>query len=217
MVANKTDIDFLIPRRPVVTTDAKPLAEILQDQGFRQRFKNTTALPIESFVKELGDTDIEVEFLTDDQARKKSVAVVIPKAGVVAQALTYLEMSLASSVVVKLPYGANICVVQPSAWVFHKGLTFTRRKAGTPKSVKDLYGIWFVLTMLGNVSDATWVELKKLQSGQPKSWKKSFNFNLKKWTAKASPRDWTLLLTQDPEQRLSKEAFIGLVNKLTSL
>lgn len=212
-----TDMDFLIPRRPVVAADAEPLSKILKKQGFLHRPKDVGTPPIESYVKEIGETEIEVEFLTDARTRSKSESALIAPAQVVAQSLSYLEMSLASVTTAILPGGTKIQVVRPEAWVFHKGLTFTRRKSGSAKGAKDLYGIWFVLTMLGYFSDATWVGLKSLQSNHPSAWKNTFRSNLKSWIAKATPRDWSQLSAQDTEQRLTEAGFRRLIEKLNAV
>lgn len=209
-----TDMDFLIPRCPIVSANVEPLSKILQEMGFHHRAKDLGDPPIESYVKEINEIEIEVEFLTDDRARKKTNSTSIPIAQVVAQSLSYLEMSLEFSTTVTLPNRTEIRVVRPEAWVFHKGMTFSRRRTAA-KSAKDLYGIWFVLTMLGDFSEATMAALEPLQSKQPMSWKKVFIENLQSWVAQASPRDWSILIGQDPESRMTEIAFRGLIERLT--
>jgi hypothetical protein len=211
-----TDMDFLIPRKPAVPSDAQSLYQILLRQKFRHRQKDLGNPPIESYVKEIRDIEIEVEFLTDDRARKKAESAPIARAQVVAQPLSYLEMSLESVTSATLPGGTEVRVVRPEAWVFHKGLTFTRRKPGSGKAAKDLYGIWFVLTMLGPLSDATWVALKRLYASHPAAWEKAFVSNLEAWAEEASPRGWGELLAQDPERRLTEIAFRSLVKRCRS-
>ena len=117
-----TDMDFLIPRRPVVAVNAKPLSKILGDQGFTHRHKSMGNPPVESYFKEIEDTEIEVEFLTDNLKREKTESAPIPEAGVVAQPLSYLEMSLNSVTTASLPKGTTVRIVRPEAWIFHKGL-----------------------------------------------------------------------------------------------
>jgi hypothetical protein len=209
-----TDMDFLIPRRPILSANAEPLSQILESQGFYHRTKNTGQPPIESYVKEFKEIEIEVEFLTDDRARTKGNSTSIPKAQVVAQSLSYLEMSLESTTTAILSKGTKIRIVRPEAWVFHKGITFPRRRAQV-KKVKDLYGIWFVLTMLGDLSVSTGSALNLLQSRQPPTWKKTFIENLNRWIATATPRDWVQLISQDPEQRLTEVSFRRLVERLS--
>jgi hypothetical protein len=211
-----TDMDFLIPRKPAVPADIAPLSQILAAQGFEQRTKSLGNPPIESYFKSMGETELEVEFLTDDRSRQKTDSAPIAAAEVVAQPLSYLEMSLQTVTPVRLPRGTEILVVRPEAWVFHKGLTFTRRKSGSAKVLKDLYGIWFVLTMFDDLSVATWKALKALQLRQPAKWRETFQSNLQSWISQAAPRDWQKLIAQDPENRLTEPAFRGLVARLAS-
>jgi len=51
--------------------------------------------------------------------------------------------------------------------VFHKGLTFIRRKPGELKGFKDLYGIWYVAAQLEDVSKLAVGELKSFASEHP--------------------------------------------------
>ena len=109
-----------------------------------------------------------------------------------------------------LPSGAIISVVKPEAWVFHKGLTFTKRTAKV-KKYKDLYGIWFVLTQLNEVSFAVQKALPKLMKKNPEPWTKTFKENLKTWIDSATPQDWDLLERQDVGGKLTKAGFIKYV------
>ena len=45
-------------------------------------------------------------------------------------------------------------VVSPDRWMFHKALTFTKRRSKVKLS-KDLYGIWYVGSQLGKFSKNT--------------------------------------------------------------
>jgi hypothetical protein len=209
-----TDMDFLIPRKPAVPANAEPVSKALLRLGFTVRRKNTGTPPIESYVREAEEMEFEVEFLTDDRVKAKTLAVEIKEAGVVAQALSYLEMSFAHATEAKLPSGAGIRVVTPEAWVFHKGLTFVRRPPKSSKQYKDLYGIWFVLTQMDAFSATTLVRLKDLQARQHANWKKAFLANLTSWIAKASPGDWSQLIAQDPQRRLTEVRFKALVESL---
>lgn len=208
------DLDFLIPRRPLVPANSAPLSTVLKDLGFKIHTKDLGIPPVQSFVKESGDVELEVEFLTDDRTRSKTQSVPIEGAQIVAQPLSYLEMSLQSVTAAILPSNTEIRIVTPEAWVFHKGLTFPRRKPGSAKQQKDLYGMWFVLTQMGDFSTAATLRLGKLQAKQPASWKRDFGLNLSDWVANAIPKDWDRLIAQDPEQRLTEAAFRGLVKRI---
>jgi hypothetical protein len=75
-------------------------------------------------------------------------------------------------------------VVSPGAWIFHKGLTFVRRKSSS-KMLKDLYGIWYVATQLGDFSNKALIEFALLSQQHPK-WLLTFQTQLSNWTNQAS-------------------------------
>ena len=144
------DIDSLIPRR-VPEVSKKNIAKHLQEAGFTHFFKDIDAPATEAYVKEIDGLEVEIEFLTDSAARSdKNKNVVI--AGVVAQPLSYLTLSLQKTMEFQTYSSKAGRVVSPGAWMFHKGLTFTRRKSSS-KILKDLYGIWYVATQLGDFSE----------------------------------------------------------------
>jgi hypothetical protein len=176
--------------------------------------KTLTQPAVESYVRNFNEVEIEVEFLTDAKSRTKEDVVVIKEAGVSAQALSYIEMSLQEGTPLTLPSGSQITVVKPEAWVFHKGLTFIKR-VSEAKKYKDLYGIWFVMSQLGETSLAVKHALPKLMIKNSPNWTKSFNSNLLKWMDEATPRDWQILESQDIGGRLNKVGFLKVIKNLT--
>ncbi len=165
-------------------------------------------------MKEIAGAEIEIEFLTDDSSQEnKNKNVVI--AGVVAQPLSYLTLSLQTTI--KFHTHSNIAgnVVTPGAWIFHKGLTFTKRKSAL-KILKDLYGIWYVTSQLGDFSDRALIEFNVLAKQHPK-WFKTLQKNLRIWLDNASPNDWVKLEAQDPSGRLRKLHFEKTMKKLLEL
>jgi hypothetical protein len=200
------DIDWLIDRKPMVShVGSESISKILEDQGYVFRTKNTGNPPITSYVKEVGEQEIEVEFLTHNQVRAKADVVEIPIAKVTAQTLSYLEMSIRTVVIATLPNDVEFNVVAPEAWVFQKG---------SSKEYKDLYGIWFVLSQLSELSISTKELLKRVQAANPNSWKKDFDSNLQQWVSDASPNDWQKLVSQDPHRRLTEIGFKALVTEI---
>lgn len=206
-----TDIDYLIPRRPVKTGDEK-ISKLLMESGYELKNKSLDTPAVQSFIKQFEETEIEVEFLTDNRSRNQEDVVVIREAGINAQSLSYIEMSLKEATPLKLPSGAVINIVKPEAWVLHKGLTFTKRSSAL-KKYKDLYGIWFVLTQLGDTSFAVQKALKKLMKNNHEQWTKKFIQNLSEWKSSASPKDWDLLQQQDVEGRLTKTSFEQVIRR----
>ena len=190
------DIDSLIPRK-VPEISKKNIAKYLNEAGFTHVFKDVDIPATESFVK-------EIEFLTDSATRDdKNKNVMI--AGIVAQPLSYLTLSLQTTMRFQTYSHEVGKVVSPGAWIFHKGLTFTRRKSAS-KMLKDLYGIWYVVTQLGDFSDQTLTEFTHLSYQHPK-WLQTFQKQLFNWMSQASPAEWAKLEAQDPSGRLKKLNF----------
>lgn len=204
------DIDSLIPRR-VPEISKKNIAKHLHEAGFKHVFRDVDVPATEAYVKEIDGLEVEIEFLTDSAARNgKNKNVVI--GGVVAQPLSYLTLSLQMTTDFQTYSGERGRVVSPGAWMFHKGLTFTRRKSSS-KMLKDLYGIWYVATQLGNFSDQGLAEFNMLTK-QHSKWFETLRKNLHHWTENASPAEWSKLEAQDPVGKLKKLGFERIIQKL---
>ena len=206
------DIDSLIPRK-VREISEKDIAKHLQEAGFIHVFKNIDSPPTEAYVKEIEGLEVEIEFLTDNCTRNdKNQNVRI--SGVVAQPLSYLEMSLVTTKEFQTYSHETGRVVSPGAWMFHKGLTFIKRQ-NPSKTLKDLYGIWYVATQLGAFSEQALAEFDILVQTHTK-WFKDFQKNLQNWIENASPADWSGLETQDPSGRLKKLSFERVIKRLST-
>jgi len=206
------DVDSLLPRR-VPLASQKNIAKHLIEAGFRQFYRDFQDPATEAFVKTINGSEVEVEFLTDDAARfNKDKNVVI--AGVVAQPLRYLKLSLENTVEFKTFSGEMGRVVAPQAWIFHKGLTFPKR-SNKSKIYKDLYGIWYAGSQLHGFSEQAVNQLKVLSKQSPK-WFAAFQENLDKWVENATPADWSRLEAQDPFGGLKKPSFKRLVEALVT-
>ena len=204
------DIDTLIPRKtPEISK--KNIAKHLNEAGFTHVFRDVDLPATESFVKEINGIEVEIEFLTDAATRTdKNKNVVI--AGIVAQPLSYLTLSLQTTMEFRTYSEEAGKVVSPGAWLFHKGLTFTRRK-NSSKILKDLYGIWYVATQLGDFTDQALAEFACLSQQHPK-WLQTFQRQLSNWTNQASPADWSNLETQDPSGKLKRLGFERIIKNL---
>ncbi|MBX2989425.1 MAG: hypothetical protein KF802_16170 [Bdellovibrionaceae bacterium] len=211
-VVGTTDVDFLIKRKPISPAEEK-ISRLLMDQGYELRHKSNGVPSIQSFVRQNGDYELEVEFLTDQKSRKKDNVVEIKAAGLNAQSLSYIEMSLEEAISITLSNQESILIVPPEAWVFHKGLTFPIR-AQSAKKYKDLYGIWFVLTQLGDISLITREKLRELMKRNSASWSRDFYSHLRDWSQSATPGDWRRLMDQDPNGVLNQRGFENLVQGL---
>jgi hypothetical protein len=189
------------------------ISTLLIDNGYEARNKSLYKPEVQSYIKQVDNIEIEIEFLTDNKSRIKEDVVVIKEAGVHAQALSYLEMSLDEAMSLTLANGCKVLVVKPEAWVLHKGLTFQRR-TNEVKKYKDLYGIWFVLTQLNDISFKVNQDLPKLLKKCPLSWSNTFHNNLKFSMNSATPREWDLLESQDIFGKLTRLSFNQLMKKI---
>ena len=208
------DIDSLIPRR-VPEISKKDIAKHLHEAGFKHVFKDIDVPATEAYVKEINGQEVEIEFLTDSAARNgKNKNVIV--GGVVAQPLSYLTLSLQMTSEFQTYSCETGRVVSPGAWVFHKGLTFTRRKSSS-KMLKDLYGIWYVATQLGDFSDQALAEFNMLTKQQHSKWFETLRKNLRNWMDNATPAEWSKLEAQDPAGKLKKLSFERIMKKLLAL
>ncbi|NGX38682.1 MAG: hypothetical protein K1000chlam2_01859, partial [Chlamydiae bacterium] len=114
------DIDSLIPRKIPIASQ-KNISKHLKEAGFSHVFKDLDIPATEAYLKVIDGVEVEVEFLTDDSSRankNKNVSI----AGVVAQPLSYLSLSLDKIREFHTNSGHAGWVVSPEAWIFHKGL-----------------------------------------------------------------------------------------------
>lgn len=201
------DIDSLIPRK-VPKASKEDISTHLKKSGFVQSHKDLEDPPTESYIKEIEGEEVEIEFLTDNSAREnkdKNIEI----SGIIAQPLTYLKLSISRTISFRTFNGLEGFVVSPEAWIFHKGLTFPKRKENS-KKLKDLYGIWYVLTQLENFSTKAIQDFKEL-SEKNISWFKTFKRNIAQWIDNASPNDWEDLQQQEPSGKLKKLGFTKLM------
>jgi Nucleotidyltransferase len=196
------DVDSLIPRKIARKID-KNISNYLADSGFSKVRKDYENPATEAYTKEIAGVEIEIEFLTD--ASREGISKNISIAGIVAQPLRYLELSLETAKLFNTFSNYTGFVVAPEAWILHKG-TFSKR-SDKFKRYKDLYGIWYVATQLEAFSDEAISKLPNLIIKKSSNWAKTFKGNLVDWINEASPQDWRLLEAQDPFGQLSKLRF----------
>jgi len=206
------DIDTLIPRKVPEITE-KNIGKYLRDAGFTHIFKDLNLPATEAYAKDIDGMEIEIEFLTDSAVRKDRYKNVLIS-GVVAQPLSYLSLSLQTTKNFRTSSGQSGIVVSPGAWMFHKGLTFVKRRKDT-KITKDLYGIWYVATQLGDFSKEAIDELLLLGLKHT-TWFKSLQKNLRGWLENASPLDWSNLEAQDASGSLTKSNFEWAMKSLVN-
>lgn len=204
------DLDSIISPK-VSNIEDKKLLQYLVDFGFKPNYKDLEIPATESYIKEIEGIELELEFLTSANFRNNSNKNV-QISGIVAQPLRYLELSYQNSIGFITMSNEKGLVVRLDIWIFHKGLTFPKR-FNDNKKCKDLYGIWYVATQLGEFSAYTIENFKKLEKSHSK-WFYKFKKNLNEWMQKASPLHWSKLESQDPYGKLKKTHFVYTVDKL---
>ncbi len=204
------DLDSIISPK-VSNKKDKKLLQYLLDFGFKPIYKDLEIPATESYIKEIEGFELEIEFLTSANFRGNNIKNV-QISGINAQPLKYLELSYKNSIEFTTRSNKKGLVVSPDIWIFHKGLTFSKR-FNDNKKCKDLYGIWYVATQLGEFSANSIENFKKLEISQSK-WFQKFKKNLFEWMENASPLHWTKLESQDPYGKLNKTHFIYTIDKL---
>ena len=202
------DLDLLIPRK---LNSEELLSKRLTEFGFKRTTLSLETPPVESYSALIEGEEIILEFLTDRRSRgdnNKNVLV----GGISAQPLSYIEMSLENPISFYVGNKLHLQVVSPERWLFHKALTFTKRRSKA-KLCKDLYGIWYVGTQLGVFSAETINKLSIVLQDKPSSWRTKIRKELSAWISEASPAEWRMLEEQDPAQSLSKLSFIDFIEK----
>lgn len=196
------DIDALVSRK--LKREKESLFEALKREKFTHVFKDLGNPPTEMYQD--SGRHFELEFLTDMKSRQSSEKNV-KICGITAQPLRYVEMGLLNKIPFETKTSLQAWVVSPGAWAFHKALTFTKRKSGSSKFYKDLYGIWYVFSQLDALSVEAKIQCQKLQYAHP-SWAKKARSNLRTWIYAATPKDWSYLSQQEPSGTLHKKNFL---------
>lgn len=200
------DLDLLIPRKLNIESS---LSERLLEYGFKRTTFSLETPPVESYSAIIKGEEIILEFLTDRRSRGDQDSNVLV-GGVSAQPLSFIEMSLENPKSFEVGNDLFSQVVSPERWIFHKALTFTKRRSKA-KNCKDLYGIWYVGSQLGKLSKDTRENFFILAKTSPGTWKNKAKKQLLDWISNASPSDWKILEAQDPAQKLSKLSFIEFI------
>ena len=79
--------------------------------------------------------------------------------------------------------------------------------------LKDLYGIWYVVTQPGDFSDQALNEFGFLSHQHPK-WLQTFQKQLSNWVNRASPAERSKLEAQEPSGKLKKLGFERSIKRL---
>ena len=143
------DADLIVERvaakqKSVSNREKKTLAQILHDNGYKRMTKSLPMIE-KGLAEEKWEKDgsaFYIEFLTHDHNKESHVI-----SNIVAQGLSYFNMSLENAEDISLPSGKTLRVASAEACILHKALTFTHR-IKDEKKYKDLYYICYIAIVL---------------------------------------------------------------------
>ncbi|MGD8229018.1 MAG: GSU2403 family nucleotidyltransferase fold protein [Desulfobacteraceae bacterium] len=197
------DIDLLVNVKiPVIR--GKTMDQLLQEAGFEQKFKSADTPPVVHYEGIIDDVEVEVEFLTDQTGAKDDVAIEVQK-GLHAEALRFASVAISNVIEVMIDdfwieeelRELKVKVPSPEAYIFHKGLTFVRRK-DDQKKAKDLYYVFDILANCPQLRERIITGLREFKEAYP-TWFLRFNKNLKDNFSDITSDGIAMVLSQRPD------------------
>jgi hypothetical protein len=154
------DLDLLIPRPSDIKTRID-IPQLLKDLGFVVGFSG-----LEGYVR-LEHPQLIVEFLVPEKSRATTTPYPLPKLGINAQSLRFLEFLSKDTLVVEVQ-DVKITLPHPARFALHKLIISQRRTKGE-KSQKDIDAAVSILRAL-NQKGLT-EEVQKAFNEMPSRWK----------------------------------------------
>jgi len=141
------DIDLAVPRE--VPQHDQSINDLLVKAGFKSEFRSLDKPPITKYVADANQPDeTEIEFITP--MRRNDETAISVQSDLTAQALRYLEILLEHPWPLSLDelsdgqLDAELRVPTPAAYVFHRALSYQKRRDRVKKE-KDLYYAFYVV------------------------------------------------------------------------
>lgn len=227
------DIDIMVDEK-VPVRKSRTLGEILTEAGLRTEFGDLISKPpIVHYEGEIDGIEVEIEFLTNLRGKGEQKSVEVQK-GLYAEALRYISISVENSqnVIIDdlklkgISQEITVRVPSPAAFLFHKGVTFTRRRENQKKG-KDLYYMFDVLVNCSDLEALIESELRSFKANYIK-WFSTFISNLDNAFSDESSEGVILVQSQRTEDSFSTldddqfkqyvfGTFSNLLDKLNSL
>lgn len=153
------DVDFLIPR-PSSFASTIDLPELLKDLGFVVGFKG------EHGVMRLEHPELMIEFLVPELGKGTDKPIRVPKIGMNAQALRFLNFLTSRTILVQID-GATVKLPHPANFALHKLIVSERRK-NEDKMIKDRNAGLQVLRAL--IEKGEGALIRKTFESAPRGW-----------------------------------------------
>jgi len=197
------DIDVVVPSKLKIIAN-KTIDELLVKAGLKPIFRSLHIPPVIHYEGSIEGCEVEIDFLTTQKNKAENKVIIVQK-GLHAQSLPFVSILLENTVWIKIddyPLDKNkfltIRVPTPGAYIFNKGLTFTRRNKMI-KRAKDLYYIFDILVNCQELMPGIIEEMERLNNCYPRKWLTRFLTNLKKYFEDESSYGIDLIVSQRPE------------------
>ncbi|MGD9873908.1 MAG: GSU2403 family nucleotidyltransferase fold protein [Kiritimatiellia bacterium] len=162
------DMDFLVPSltKPKTKTD---VPDLLKDLGFIAGLRGQAGVMI------LEHPELLIEFLVPEHGRGGIDVQPLPRLGVNAQPLRFMDIALSKTVQLHFE-GIPVTAPHPAAFVLHKLLVAPRRASGE-KREKDINAALLVLDLFEKREELLLV--RSLLNGFPRPWQRSILHTLR--------------------------------------
>jgi len=127
-----SDIDLMVKHNVPAIGD-KTIDQLLSETNLEPKYKTRDIPPIIHYEGEIDGVDVEIEFLTDQTGSQSEVVLEVQK-GLHAEALRYISIIVENTLLIEIDDIAplndskplSVKAPTPAAYIFQKGLTFTR-------------------------------------------------------------------------------------------
>ncbi len=178
-----SDIDLMVRHR-VPILGRKTIDELLTvEAGLETTFKSMENPAVIHYEGTIDGVEVEIEFLTDQTGPQQEKVIEVQK-GLHAEALRYVSIIIENTLKLEIDdvesaQGNLPLIVQvpkPAAYIFQKGLSFSRRR-DKRKASKDLYYIFDILPGIPEKYTLSSGDFEDLRGNHP-AWFKKFEANL---------------------------------------
>ncbi|MDR3669164.1 MAG: GSU2403 family nucleotidyltransferase fold protein [Ignavibacteriaceae bacterium] len=192
------DFDFIVKNKIPESGQGK-LINKLEQYGLKPNYTPITNTPIGQFEGEINGVLVSIEFLTYAGYKRSKDSIEV-QTGIWAQTLEYLNINIENKIPIVLNIEGKeltIWVPKPAAFIFNKGLVFTRRMDDTKKA-KDLYYIFDILSFRDSQKIKLIKEIKEVAAKYHNGWLNTFKNNLNKYFIEEPKNGINMVFAQKP-------------------
>ena len=192
------DYDLIVKNEIPESAQGKLINKLAQF-GLKPNYTPITDTPVGQFEGEIDGVLVSIEFLTYAGYERSKPSIEV-QTGIWAQTLEYLNINIENKIPIVIDMAGKkltIWVPKPEAFIFNKGLIFTRR-IGDIKKAKDLYYIYDILSFKDSQRINIVDEVKELAATYHPKWFRTFKDNLSKYFIEEPKNGIILVFSQIP-------------------